>query len=497
MRSSPIGPSQLRLIVVPNADGATEVVYQLFAAALMHPSPRVGLATGRTFARFFDRVVAEEVGGRADLSQTTFTHLDEFVGLPPGGEGGMVHELKARLFSRLARGVAGFHPVPADLVEPAAGLVELLESLPPLDLQLLGIGQNGHVAFNEPGTPFALRAQVTSLHGQTVAANGARFPGSTTSETALTMGPQAILDAGQVVLLATGGSKANAVRTMLEDPISPACPASLVRLHRQAWVVLDEAAAAELTESSWWAPERLPDVVLRAPDLNPGGPIVVIAPHPDDGSLSCGGLLASLPPSVEKHIMSLTTGSRARTPLADTAKDVAVLREAEARQEAQILGCSAFFLRGRFYDSRAFENDDVDRLLAELLRIRPAWLLAPALQDPHPTHRLTRQILDAAVTRLVAETGVPVEVWTFEGAWHQHLPSAVNTLVVFDEAAEAVKLSAARAHKSQLGRVPFDEGAKALARLRAVAFSESHLGGREPGGMRELPLVEAYIREVY
>lgn len=217
--------------------------------------------------------------------------------------------------------------------------------------------------------------------------------------------------------------------------------------------------------------------MLRAPDLKPGGPVVVIAPHPDDGSLSCGGLLASLPPSVEKHIMTLTTGARARTPFADTAKEVAPLREAVAKQEAQVLGCSAFFLRGCFYDSRAFENDDVERLLAELLRVRPAWLLAPALQDPHPTHRLTRQILDAAATRLVAETGVPIEVWTFECVWHQHHPSAVNALVVFDETLEAVKLSAARAHKSQLARVPFDEGAKALARLRGVGFSESHLGG--------------------
>jgi len=484
-------------MVVPDADAATEVVYQLFAAALMHPAPRIGLATGRSFARFFDRVVAEEVGGRADLRQTAFTHLDEFLGLHPGAEGSMVHELNTRLFSRLAGGVAGFHPVPADGVDPIAELVALLQSLPPLDLQLLGIGQNGHVAFNEPGTPFSVRAQVSSLHGQTVAANGARFSAMLGSERALTMGPQAILDAGQIVLLATGESKAEAVRAMLEDPISPACPASLVRLHGQAKVVLDAAAAAELTERSWWAPTRLPEVVLRTPDLNPEGPVVVISPHPDDGSLSCGGLLASLPPSVEKHILTLTTGARARTPGGASAQAVAALREAEAREEAQILGCGAYFLRGTFYDSRAFEKDDVDRLLAELLRLRPAWLLAPALHDPHPTHRLARQILDSAAERLVAETGAPVEVWTYEGAWHQHLSSAVNALVVFNDDAEAVKLEAARAHKSQLARVPFDEGAAALARLRAVGFSESHLGGKEVGVLRELPLVEAYVREAY
>jgi LmbE family N-acetylglucosaminyl deacetylase len=281
---------------------------------------------------------------------------------------------------------------------------------------------------------------------------------------------------------------------MLEDPVSPACPASIVRLHADTCVILDAEAASALTTAAWRATERLPDAVLRAPDLRPGGPVAVISPHPDDASISCGGLLASLPPGIDKHILTLTTGARAKTPEAETPEEVATLREAEVRQEAATLGCEAFFLRGRFYDSGMFDNDDVDRLLAELQRVAPAWLLAPALHDPHPTHRLTRQILDAAAERLVASTGRPVEIWTFEGAWHQHAADDVNALFLFDETIEAKKLEAVRAHQSQLARVPFDEGAKALARLRAVTFSESHLGGTEPGAITQLPLVEAYVR---
>jgi LmbE family N-acetylglucosaminyl deacetylase len=88
-----------------------------------------------------------------------------------------------------------------------------------------------------------------------------------------------------------------------------------------------------------------------------------------------------------------------------------------------------------------------------------------------------------------------LELWTFEGAWHQHAASEIDVLLRFDAAAEATKLAAVRAHQSQIRRVPFDEGAVALARLRGVAFSESRFGGVE--GLREVPLVEAYRREAW
>ena len=492
------GASGLRVLIGPDSEACTAMVLARLAEVVSRRhDPSVGLATGGTFQLFFQRLIEEEQAGRLALDHVRFTHLDEYVGVGPDVAGGMVHELNECVFGRLASGVAAFHPVPAAAPNATEAHARLLEEILPLDLQLLGIGRNGHVAFNEPGTAFGVLTHETPLTDDTCAANVARFPDGEHPATALTMGPRALLRCRSLCMVATGDGKAEAIRALLEDPISPACPASVLRLHADATLILDRAAASRLGTDARWRPAAVAEAVLGAADLAPDGPVVVVSPHPDDASISCGGLLASLPAETERVIVTMTTGARARVPGDLVAAQIIELREAEVREEARVLEAEPIFLRSRFYDSGAFETDDADRLLETLILARPAWILGPARNDPHPTHRLTREVLDDAARRYVTETGAAVEIWTFEGAWHQHANDEVNALVVFDSAAEARKLLAVRAHQSQLARVPFDEGAIALARLRAVTFSESKFGGTTPGVMTELPRVEAYVRETY
>jgi LmbE family N-acetylglucosaminyl deacetylase len=224
---------------------------------------------------------------------------------------------------------------------------------------------------------------------------------------------------------------------------------------------------------------------------------MVISPHPDDASISCGGLLGSLPSGVPRSIVTMTTGARAKIEGMTSRDEVAWVREQEVRKEAAILSSDPVFLRSQYYESGHFETTDVARLQEEILRRRPAWIFAPSLADPHPTHRLTRQILDEALLELMHRDLAPVEVWTFEGPWHQHPRALINALLLYDDAVALRKRDAVRAHRSQIARVPFDQGADALATLRAVGFSESHLGGTEPGRLTALPHIETYIREVY
>ena len=495
------GTSPLRVVVAPDPAAATAAVLDQFGALLTEPAPpTVGLATGATFHSFYHETARREVAGTWDLRRVRFTHLDEYRGWAGDRPGSMAHELRERFFERLARGVAAFLPVDATGDDPA-GMIQrherALAGLGGIDLQLLGIGRNGHIAFNEPGTSFGKRTHVAKLAPDTIAAQGDRFRGAPPPEEALSLGIANILEARRLCLLACGASKAAAVRDLLEGPISPRCPATALHLHPDALVVLDRDAAALLGSDSRWIPEPTPFTVFEPADLRNPGKVLVVSPHPDDASISCGGLLASLPPDAAPLILTMTTGGRARVRGLTDPGQIAALREREVAAEAEALGCRYLFLRGRFYDSGAMEEEDVAALLAILHEEQPDRILAPATADAHPTHAMSRHVLDAALRRYRAATGARVEVWTFEGPWHHHPPARINALVHFDATAEERKLRGIRAHRSQIERVPFDDAALAMARVRGVGYSESHFGGATADGLRELPRVEAFIRETY
>ncbi|MCH8536312.1 MAG: glucosamine-6-phosphate deaminase, partial [Alkalimonas sp.] len=122
-----------------------------------------------------------------------------------------------------------------------------------IDLQLLGLGRNGHIGFNEPSSGLRSRTRVKTLTQATIDDNARFFAeGEYQPHLSITMGIGTILDARKVLLLATGDSKADAVKAMVEGPLSAACPASALQLHQHAVVVLDEAAASKLADIDFY-----------------------------------------------------------------------------------------------------------------------------------------------------------------------------------------------------------------------------------------------------
>jgi 6-phosphogluconolactonase/glucosamine-6-phosphate isomerase/deaminase/LmbE family N-acetylglucosaminyl deacetylase len=431
------------------------------------------------------------------LKDSTFTHLDEYMDVLPHSVGSMAHELKEVFFGPLGAEAPKLIPVLSDGRDPVLAHEESIKALGRLDLQLLGIGHNGHIAFNEPGAPFGKLSHINALTERTLAANSERFPGKIPTH-ALTLGIAGILRAKSILLLATGTAKAEAVADMLLGPISPDCPASAIRLHDHALVVLDQAAASKLLKLGLPNPERPEFRLVEDPIASPRS-VLVVSPHPDDASISCGGLLASLQSDIRKVILTMTTGSRAQVKGLSDPEAVATLREQEVLAESATLGCEARFLRGRFYESGTLEQEDVSATVANLRELKPSIILVTSRLDAHPTHRMTRIVLDEALNIYLGDRDAPdtTEVWTYEGPWHQLTAGEVNLLVRFRPEHEALKVRAMLAHRSQMERVPYHEGAKALARLRAISLSESHLGGAVPGNFDELPLIEAYVREIW
>ncbi|MFT4839899.1 MAG: glucosamine-6-phosphate deaminase [Planctomycetota bacterium] len=210
--------------------------------------PLVSFATGDTFTAFFRALDAEMQGGRVNANDLIGTHLDEYMGFEPERNGGMVNELILRcpgLREMLARG--SFLPVPCHGAEGSLRAhEERLARAGGIKLQFLGIGRNGHVAFNEPGASFDEGYHVTTLAESTRADATPRFVPDEPPRRAVTAGVKSIMGAERIVLCAFGSGKAEAVRAMLEGDVNANCPASAIRRHKNVLVLLDPAAASKL-----------------------------------------------------------------------------------------------------------------------------------------------------------------------------------------------------------------------------------------------------------
>lgn len=246
------GGQGLRVHVLRHASAIPRLCLRELRSVLARStSGVVSLATGATFRamlRNLEPLLRPAVRGEVPL-----THLDEFLGFRPEQAGGMVHELLELcplLRDELCAG--RFWPVPATGAPADLQAHEQrLEAAGGIALQLLGLGRNGHIAFVEPGVDFGVGFHVARLAASTRADAQARFGGGRVPEAAVTAGPATIFGARRVLLAATGCAKAEAVRAMIEGPITPACPASLLQRHPDACVLLDPEAAVLLRREGY------------------------------------------------------------------------------------------------------------------------------------------------------------------------------------------------------------------------------------------------------
>jgi glucosamine-6-phosphate deaminase len=219
--------------------------------ALVRARPRavVGLATGSTPLPSYRELVARHRAGTApSYEQVRFFLLDEYVGLPAGHPQGYRATIARELTDALGIDPCRVHaPDPADPAVAGERYEAQIRSAGGIDLQVLGIGSDGHLAFNEPGSSLASRTRLKTLTTQTRQDN-ARFFGSADDvpRHVLTQGLGTILAARHLVLVATGSGKADAVRGAVEGPVSASCPASVLQLHPHVTVLVDPAAAASL-----------------------------------------------------------------------------------------------------------------------------------------------------------------------------------------------------------------------------------------------------------
>lgn len=215
------------------------------------PDLVLGLATGSTPIGLYKALIDMHQREGLDFSRVTTFNLDEYVGLPPTHDQSYRWFMTENLFKHINVDRRFTH-VPDGMANDIEAHCEWYEQrirdAGGIDLQVLGIGSNGHIAFNEPGSSLGSRTRIKTLTERTVRDN-ARFFGSMDDvpRYAITMGIGTIMEAREIVLLASGEGKANALKAACEGPITHMCPASVCQMHRKAFFLIDDAAASKLT----------------------------------------------------------------------------------------------------------------------------------------------------------------------------------------------------------------------------------------------------------
>ncbi|GAA1357159.1 glucosamine-6-phosphate deaminase [Arthrobacter koreensis] len=208
--------------------------------------PVIGVATGSSPSPLYAALSASG----ADFSRAAWFALDEYVGLPVGHPQSYAEVLRREIIEPLRLDPQAVHlpdPHRKDLQKACDEYERSIAAAGGIDLQILGIGRNGHLAFNEPGGALDSRTRVEILTEDTRRANQRFFDSLDSVPTrCLTQGLGTILDAGQLLLIARGQDKAEALRAALRGPVSPECPASVLQLHGRVTVLADPAAASLL-----------------------------------------------------------------------------------------------------------------------------------------------------------------------------------------------------------------------------------------------------------
>ena len=209
-------------------------------------NPVIGVATGSSPSPLYDALAA----GSADCSRAVWFALDEYVGLPKGHPESYAEVLRREIVEPLGLDPHTVHlpdPHREDLQAACEDYERRIAAAGGIDLQILGIGRNGHLAFNEPGGALDSRTRVEALTEDTRRANQRFFDSLDSVPThCLTQGLGTILEAGQLLLIARGEDKAPALRAALKGPVSRDCPASVLQLHGRVTILADAAAASLL-----------------------------------------------------------------------------------------------------------------------------------------------------------------------------------------------------------------------------------------------------------
>jgi len=571
----------------------------------------LGLATGSTPVGVYRELVRMHQDEGLSFANVETFNLDEYWPMDPTSIHSYRRFMQEHLFDLVDLDPAKCHVPPGHLPKeqlPSAcrEYEARIQAAGGIDIQILGIGKTGHIGFNEPGSGIDSRTRLITLDAVTRRDAAADFFGEkNVPRQAITMGVATILEAREIVLLATGEHKASILRRAVEGEVDHAVAATFLQRHDHATIYADGAAGADLTrvatpwlldEVTWtdelelhavvWLSLTTGRAILKLTDLDyaehhlsallarhdglPGvvngrvfnflgakirgrsrlpkaKTVVCFSPHPDDDVISAGGILRKLHLNGNRIIVGyMTSGNIAvfdhdvlryvevlerlaaddrlgrrkvdaltanvRAFLAakapgqvdsDEVQDLKrIIREGEAISGIETLGISragARFLDLPFYQTGAVKKNPIGpadvRIIRDLLEeIRPDLILvAGDLSDPHGTHRLCKDAIDAAIAETYPPGSARPDVWLYRGAWQEWPVTEATWLVPLAQEELALKIQAIFKHQSQKDSAPFPGQDAREFWQRVEARNKETAGLLDRLGLAEYFAMEAYV----
>ena len=213
------------------------------------PDAVICFASGDTPRLAYKLLVEKSRIEKIDFSRVTLIGLDEWVGIPPANEGSCHYFLETNLIDQLnftESNIRLFDALSEDLRQECDRMDAVIDSKSGIDLMLVGLGMNGHIGFNEPGASFNNYSQVITLDNITTSVGQKYFNQATTLQQGITLGLKHLSEAKRVLLLANGNRKATIIKKVLEEEVNALVPGSIIRLHSNSAVLIDEEAASLL-----------------------------------------------------------------------------------------------------------------------------------------------------------------------------------------------------------------------------------------------------------
>lgn len=238
----------MKVIKVKNYDEVSAEAFKVMKEVVAAKEDAVlGLATGSSPIGLYENMIKDHKENGTSYAKCQSFNLDEYVGIDRNHEQSYWTFMHENLFHGIDLPEDKIHVPYGNTKEDCAAYEKAMEHVQ-VDIQVLGIGGNGHIGFNEPGTPFSEETHIVDLTEKTRSDNARFFENDINKvpTQAITMGIATIMKAKKILLVASGANKADAVAAMVNGPVDPACPASVLQNHPDVVVVVDEAAASKL-----------------------------------------------------------------------------------------------------------------------------------------------------------------------------------------------------------------------------------------------------------